>query len=86
MQQAGADALELNIYDIPTDMDLSSAQVEATYLDILTAVRSVVHLPIAVKLSAFFTHGTHGAPSCSSGAAAWCCSTVSINPILTWRR
>ena len=37
MQQAGADALELNIHDIPTDMDLSSAQVEATYLDILTA-------------------------------------------------
>jgi dihydroorotate dehydrogenase (fumarate) len=59
MQQAGADALELNIYYIPTDMDLSSAQVEATYLDILIAVKSVVHLPIAVKLSAFFTSTAH---------------------------
>ena len=69
MQQAGADALELNIYYIPTDMDLSSAQVEATYLDILTAVRSVVHLPIAVKLSAFFTSTAHMA-RCLAAAGA----------------
>lgn len=69
MQQAGADALELNIYYIPTDMDLSSAQVEATYLDILTAVKSVVHLPIAVKLSAFFTSTAHMA-RCLAAAGA----------------
>lgn len=69
MQQAGADALELNIYDIPTDMDLSSFQVEATYLDILTAVRSVVHLPIAVKLSAFFTSTAHMARRLAAAGA-----------------
>jgi dihydroorotate dehydrogenase (fumarate) len=56
LQHAGADALELNIYYIPTDMDVTSAQVEQNYLDILKAVRSAVHIPVAVKLSPFFTN------------------------------
>ncbi|HTJ00150.1 MAG TPA: dihydroorotate dehydrogenase-like protein [Dongiaceae bacterium] len=56
IQQAGADALELNIYHIPTDLDLTSAQVEQTYLDILKAVKSTVTIPVAVKLSPFFTN------------------------------
>ncbi len=56
IQQAGADALELNIYSIPSDMDLSAAEVEQNYLDILKAVRSVIHIPLAVKLSPFFTN------------------------------
>ena len=56
IQQAGADALELNIYSIPTDMDATSAQVEHGYLDILKAVRAAVHIPVAVKLSPFFTN------------------------------
>ncbi|MBI5385998.1 MAG: dihydroorotate dehydrogenase-like protein [Verrucomicrobia bacterium] len=55
IQQAGADALELNIYYIPTDLDLSGAQVEQTYLDILKAVKKAVTLPVAVKLSPFFS-------------------------------
>ena len=56
IQQAGADALELNIYHIPTDMDQTSLQVEQNYLEILKAVRSAVHIPVAVKLSPFFTN------------------------------
>jgi dihydroorotate dehydrogenase (fumarate) len=56
IEQAGADALELNIYYIPTDMDLTSAAVENTYLDILKAVKSEVSIPVAVKLSPFFTN------------------------------
>ena len=56
IQQAGADALELNIYYIPTDENLTSAQVEQTYLDILKAVKSAVTIPVAVKLSPFFTN------------------------------
>ncbi|HEY5911731.1 MAG TPA: dihydroorotate dehydrogenase-like protein [Verrucomicrobiae bacterium] len=56
IQQAGADALELNIYYIPTDMDLTSAQIEQTYLDILKSVKSTVSIPVAVKLSPFFTN------------------------------
>lgn len=56
IQQAGADALELNIYSIPTDMDLSAAEIEQTHLDILKSVRSAIHIPLAVKLSPFFTN------------------------------
>jgi dihydroorotate dehydrogenase (fumarate) len=56
IQQAGADALELNIYYIPTDMDLSAARIEQTYIDILKAVKGVVKIPVAVKLSPFFTN------------------------------
>ena len=56
IQQAGADALELNIYSIPTDMKLSGADVEQTYLDILKAVKSEVTIPVAVKMSPFFTN------------------------------
>jgi dihydroorotate dehydrogenase (fumarate) len=56
IQQAGADALELNIYFIPTDSGLTGAQVEQTYLDILKAVKSEVTIPVALKLSPFFTN------------------------------
>jgi dihydroorotate dehydrogenase (fumarate) len=56
IQQAGADALELNIYWIPTDMDRTSTDIEQTYLDIVKAVKSVVQIPVAVKLSPFFSN------------------------------
>ncbi len=56
MQQAGADALELNIYHIPTHFDLTSAEVEQSYLDILKAVKSSVKIPVALKLSPFFSN------------------------------
>jgi len=56
IEQAGADALELNIYYIPTDLELSGADVEQTYIDILKAVRAVVKIPVAVKLSARFSN------------------------------
>lgn len=55
IEQAGADALELNIYYIPTDPTLTGAEVEQTYVDILRAVKSTVSLPVAVKLSPFFS-------------------------------
>lgn len=56
IQEAGADALELNIYNVPTDMDLSGAQVEQNYLDIVREVRAEVTIPVAVKLSPFFSN------------------------------
>jgi dihydroorotate dehydrogenase (fumarate) len=56
IQKAGANALELNIYYIPTDMKLSGAKVEETYVDILKAVRAAVTIPVAVKLSPFFSN------------------------------
>jgi dihydroorotate dehydrogenase (fumarate) len=56
IQQAGADALELNIYYIPTDPNVSGAEVEKNYLEILKAVKSELAIPIAVKLSPFFSN------------------------------
>jgi len=55
MEQAGADALELNIYYLPTDPDLSSAELEETYISLVRNIRATVNIPIAVKLSPFFT-------------------------------
>lgn len=56
MQNAGADAIELNIYNIPTDSNLTSLQIEDTYIKILEAVKKNLKIPVAVKLSPFFTN------------------------------
>jgi dihydroorotate dehydrogenase (fumarate) len=56
IQQAGSDALELNIYSIPTEMDRTSLEIEQNYIDIVKAVKSVVSIPVAVKLSPFFSN------------------------------
>ncbi len=56
MQEAGADALELNIYYIPTDVNLTGHQVEQTYVDILKTVKEAVTIPVAVKLSPYFSN------------------------------
>jgi len=56
IEEAGADALELNVYYIPTDLNLSAAEVEQTYLDILWAVKTQITIPVAVKLSPFFSN------------------------------
>ena len=55
IEEAGADALELNVYYLPTNPEISGIEVEALYLDILSAVRQVVTIPIAVKLSPYFS-------------------------------
>src|SRR5208282_3426435 len=55
IEQAGADALELNIYFIPTNPTFSGAEVEKKYLEILADVKAAVRLPVAVKLSPFFS-------------------------------
>ncbi len=56
IQEAGANAIECNIYWIVTDFGMTSAEVEQHYLDILWAVKAAVHIPIAVKLSPFFSN------------------------------
>ena len=55
IEDAGADALELNIYYLPANKDITGFEVEELYVDILTAVRQVVSIPVAVKLSPFFS-------------------------------
>ena len=59
MEQAGADALELNVYYIPTDAEITGEQVEKTYVDILKAVRGAIKIPVAIKVSPFFSNMAH---------------------------
>ena len=56
LEQAGASALELNIFMLPTDEFLESADLEKMYFDILKHVKSVVKIPIIVKISRYFTN------------------------------
>jgi dihydroorotate dehydrogenase (fumarate) len=55
IQEAGADALELNIYFLPTDPEETGEKIEKTYLSILKAVKDEVKIPVALKLSPFFS-------------------------------
>ncbi len=55
IEQAGASALELNLYFLPTDPNLSGAELEEEYLRLVRDVRAKVKIPLAVKLSPFFT-------------------------------
>jgi dihydroorotate dehydrogenase (fumarate) len=55
MQEAGADALELNMYYIPADLDLSGQELEDNYVDLVSEVKSAISIPLAVKLSPFIT-------------------------------
>jgi dihydroorotate dehydrogenase (fumarate) len=59
IEQAGADALEVNLYAVEADPDVSSAEVEARYLEIVDSVRGAVRIPVAVKLSPYFTSLAH---------------------------
>jgi dihydroorotate dehydrogenase (fumarate) len=56
IEQAGADALECNVYFIPTDTSLPGQAVEQTYIEIVRAVKAAVSIPVAVKLSPFFSN------------------------------
>jgi len=55
IEQAGADALELNVYYIPTDARHTSEEVEQRYIDILKSVKGTVTIPVAMKLSPYFS-------------------------------
>ncbi len=55
MEEAGADGLELNIYYIPTEVNISSQQVEHMYIDLARDVKNSISIPVAVKISPYFT-------------------------------
>lgn len=55
IEEAGADALELNIYFIPTSVEMTGGQVEQMYIDLVQDVKRFVHIPVAVKLSPYFS-------------------------------
>lgn len=54
-ENAGADAIELNIYYIPTDLDLVSQQVEYMYLEVAKSVKNSVNIPVAIKIGPYFS-------------------------------
>jgi len=56
IQEAGADALELNIYMIPTDLNQRGEEIEKIYLDIVESVKKTVSIPVAVKLGPYFSN------------------------------
>jgi len=55
MQEAGADALELNLYYLPADPDLTAVELENTYIELISEIRASVSIPLAVKLNPFTT-------------------------------
>jgi dihydroorotate dehydrogenase (fumarate) len=59
MQEAGADGLELNSYYLATDPNKSPQEIEDNYLEVLKAVKNAVTIPVALKISPFFTSLSH---------------------------
>lgn len=55
IEQAGADALELNLYELATDPDMTSIELENRHIALLHDIRAAIQIPIAVKLSPFYT-------------------------------
>jgi dihydroorotate dehydrogenase (fumarate) len=55
IEDAGADALELNVYYVPTDIEMTGREIEDMYLDMLRQVKRSVTIPVAMKLSPFFS-------------------------------
>jgi dihydroorotate dehydrogenase (fumarate) len=55
IEEAGADAVELNVYYIPTNQNIAGSEIENVYLDILREVKRTVSIPVAIKLSPYFS-------------------------------
>lgn len=56
MEEAGASAIELNIYQVPTDPNQSGSEVEQMTVDIVKSVKDAINIPVAVKLSPYFSN------------------------------
>lgn len=69
IEQAGADALELNLYNVPSDPVRSGDDIEREYLTIIASVKAQLNIPVAVKLSPFFTNFAHFAHRVDSHGA-----------------
>jgi len=59
MEEAGANGIELNMYSLPTNVNISGADIEQRYLDTLGDVLKTVKIPVAVKLSPYFSSTAH---------------------------
>jgi hypothetical protein len=83
MEQAGADALELNVYHAELDPEKSGAEIERETAVMVREVKRTVKIPVAVKLSPFFTfvRAFRSAARPGRGRRGWCCSTASTRRI-----
>lgn len=70
LAQGGASAIELNVYDVATDASRSGAQLETDHIDLVTDVCAVIPLPVAVKLSPYYSSLGHLAQSLAGAGAA----------------
>ena len=82
IQEAGADALELNLYYIPTDLDLTAQELENAQVELVAEVKSAITIPLAVKLSPFITCP---AEFCAQNCRSGCKRTGSVQPLLPAR-
>ncbi len=69
MEEAGADALELNIYNLPTDLKMSGADIEKMYIQVVHDVTASVKIPVAVKIGPFFSSIANMADQLSGAGA-----------------
>jgi dihydroorotate dehydrogenase (fumarate) len=69
IEEAGADALELNVYFVPTDPAVSAGQIESQYLALVSEIRSRISIPLAVKIGPYFTSLPHMAQSLAKAGA-----------------
>jgi dihydroorotate dehydrogenase (fumarate) len=69
MEQAGADALELNIYHLPVGLDVTGAQVEQKYVDLVGEIKKQVKIPVAIKLGPYFSSMANMAKRLDDGGA-----------------
>ncbi len=80
VEQAGASAIELNTYFIPSDLRLSGSQVEDAYLDTLKAVKAAISIPVALKLSPVFQRLGSRHPRARRGRGGWVHAVQSLLP------
>jgi dihydroorotate dehydrogenase (fumarate) len=69
IQEAGADALEVNMYSVSTNPDASASEIEKSRIELIRDIRGKIHIPLAVKLSPYFTSLPHFAKHCVEAGA-----------------
>jgi dihydroorotate dehydrogenase (fumarate) len=69
IEEAGADGLELNLYAVPTNFEINATELEKSYIELIHEVRAKINIPLAVKLSPYFTSLPHFANHCVKAGA-----------------
>lgn len=69
IEEAGADALELNVYYIPADVNIPGTEIERQYIDLLKSIKKSIRIPVAVKLSPYFSAMANMAKSLDNAGA-----------------